>query len=67
MIELILLCLLYIFGDYLCVVSNNSFRLIDSSLVFKVLYSLITFGVVLDPEFATESWDPPDQMIRYQK
>ena len=42
----------------------NYFRLIDSSLVFKVLYSLITFGVVLDPEFAADSLDPPDQMIR---
>ena len=40
-------------------------RLIDSSLVFKVLYSLIMFGVVMDPEMALDSLDPPDSMIRY--
>ena len=39
-------------------------RLVDSSLVFKVLYSLITFGVMLDPELAWESLDPPDHMVR---
>ena len=39
-------------------------RLIDSSLVFKVLYSLIMFGVVMDPEMALDSLDPPDSMIR---
>merc|ERR1719336_3585577 len=41
-----------------------NYRLIDSSLVFKVLYSLITFGVVLDPELAPDSLDPPESMIR---
>ena len=41
-----------------------NYRLIDSSLIFKVLYSLITFGVMLDPELAWDSLDPPDQMIR---
>ena len=39
-------------------------RLVDSSLVFKVLYSLIMFGVVMDPELAPDSLDPPDSMIR---
>ena len=33
--------------------------------MFKVLYSLITFGVVLDPELAPDSLDPPESMIRY--
>ena len=41
-----------------------NYRLVDSSLVFKVLYSLITFGVMLDPELAWDSLDPPDQMVR---
>ena len=41
-----------------------NYRLVDSSLVFKVLYSLITFGVMLDPELAWESLDPPDHMVR---
>ena len=41
-----------------------NYRLVDSSLIFKVLYSLITFGVVLDPEFAITSLDPPDHTVR---
>ena len=38
--------------------------MIDSALVFKVLYSLIMFGVVMDPELAPDTLDPPDSMIR---
>merc|ERR1712013_586845 len=34
------------------------------ALIFKVLYSLITFGVVLEPELAWNSLDHPDQMVR---
>jgi len=41
-----------------------NYRLVDSALIFKVLYSLITFGVVLDPELAWNSLDHPDQMVR---
>jgi len=41
-----------------------NYRLVDSALIFKVLYSLITFGVVLDPEVAWNSLDHPDQMVR---
>ena len=43
-----------------------NYRLVDSSLVFKVLYSLITFGVVLDTEEEEEpdSLDPPEHMLR---
>ena len=41
-----------------------TYRLVDSGLVFKVLYSLITLGVVLDPELAWDSLDPPDSMVR---
>merc|ERR1719244_79837 len=41
-----------------------NYRLVDSALIFKVLYSLITFGVVLDPEAAWSSLDPPDHMVR---
>ena len=44
-----------------------NYRLIDSSLIFKVLYSLITFGVMLDPELAWDCLDPPDQMIRLRQ
>ena len=44
-----------------------NYRLVDSSLVFKVLYSLITFGVMLDPELAWDCLDPPDQMIRLRQ
>jgi len=41
-----------------------NYRLVDSALIFKVLYSLITFGVVMDPEMAWNSLDHPDQMVR---
>jgi len=41
-----------------------NYRIIDSSLIFKVLYSLITFGVVLDHEAADQSLDPPHHMLR---
>merc|ERR1719430_1400213 len=41
-----------------------NYRLVDSSLIFKVLYSLITFGVVLDQEYAVTSLDPPDHTVR---
>ena len=43
-----------------------NYRLVDSSLVFKVLYSLITFGVVqLDQEEPADSLDPPEHMLRH--
>jgi len=41
-----------------------NYRLVDSSLIFKVLYSLITFGVMMDPDMAWNSLDHPDQMVR---
>jgi len=41
-----------------------NYRLVDSALIFKVLYSLITFGVMMDPEMAWNSLDHPDQMVR---
>ena len=41
-----------------------NYRLVDSALIFKVLYSLISFGVMMDPELAWSSLDHPDQMIR---
>ena len=41
-----------------------NYRLVDSSLVFRVLYSLITFGVVLDHEESLDSLDPPEHMLR---
>ena len=40
-----------------------NYRLADSSLIFKVLYSLITFGVSLDPDLPSPL-DPPNHMIR---
>eukprot|EP00092_Neocalanus_flemingeri_P034844 GFUD01037919.1.p1 GENE.GFUD01037919.1~~GFUD01037919.1.p1 ORF type:complete len:1219 (+),score=513.71 GFUD01037919.1:43-3699(+) len=41
-----------------------NYRLVESALIFKVLYSLITFGVIMDPETAWNSLDHPDQMVR---
>ena len=41
-----------------------NYRLVDSGLIFKVLYSLITFGVVLDTEVSLTSLDPPEHMVR---
>ncbi|KAK2710519.1 regulator of nonsense transcripts 2-like isoform X2 [Artemia franciscana] len=40
-----------------------NYRLIDSGVVFKVLYALISFGVSFDPENPSEA-DPPDSMMR---
>jgi len=41
-----------------------NYRIVDSSLIFKVLYSLITFGVVLDHEQSEHSLDPPAHTLR---
>jgi regulator of nonsense transcripts 2 len=41
-----------------------NYRLVDSSLIFKVLYSLITFGVVLDHDVDADTLDPPEHMLR---
>jgi len=41
-----------------------NYRLVDSALIFKVLYSLITFGVVLEQDGASSSLDPPEHTIR---
>merc|ERR1740128_881211 len=41
-----------------------NYRIVDSSLIFKVLYSLITFGVVLDHEQSEQSLDPPAHTLR---
>merc|ERR1719369_2604450 len=40
-----------------------NYRLADSSLIFKGLYSLITFGGTLDP-YEPSPLDPPEHMIR---
>nr|CAG4651588.1 EOG090X0143 [Triops cancriformis] len=40
-----------------------NYQMTDSGVLFKVLYSLITFGVSLDPNFASEL-DPPDHLMR---
>ena len=39
-----------------------NYRLIDSSVVFKVLYSILTFGI--DPKEETSVLDQPEDMIR---
>jgi len=41
-----------------------TYRMVDSSLIFKVLYSLITFGVVMEHNLAELSLDPPEHMLR---
>ena len=40
-----------------------NYRLIDSSVVFKVLYSLVTFGVIYEHSVYNEV-DPPENLIR---
>nr|CAG4643719.1 EOG090X0143 [Lepidurus arcticus] len=40
-----------------------NYQMTDSGVVFKVLYSLITFGVSLDPAAVSEL-DPPDHLMR---
>jgi len=40
-----------------------NYRLIESNDVFKVLYSLVSFGVVYDPDFYS-SFDPPQNLFR---
>lgn len=40
-----------------------NYRLVESSVVFKILYSLITFGVYYDRDVYSEL-DPPDNLIR---
>ena len=40
-----------------------NYRVIESSVIFKVLYSLITFGVSWDPAIPS-IYDPPDQLMR---
>ncbi|CAG2107458.1 unnamed protein product, partial [Medioppia subpectinata] len=40
-----------------------NYRLVDSSIVFKVLYSFVTFGVFYDHSIYSDS-DPPDNLVR---
>lgn len=40
-----------------------NYRLIESNDIFKVLYSLVSFGVVYDPDFYS-SFDPPQNLFR---
>lgn len=40
-----------------------NYRLIESNDVFKVLYSLVSFGVVYDPDFYS-TFDPPQNLFR---
>ncbi|KAH9494812.1 Regulator of nonsense transcripts upf2 [Bulinus truncatus] len=40
-----------------------NYRMVESSVIFKVLYSLITFGVSLD-EKVVNPLDPPEQLFR---
>lgn len=40
-----------------------NYRLIESNDVFKVLYSLVSFGVVYDPDFYS-TFDPPENLFR---
>ncbi len=42
-----------------------NYRLVDSSVIFKVLYSLISFGVALCPDDPNATvLDPPDHLLR---
>lgn len=40
-----------------------NYRLVDSSIVFKVLYSFVTFGIVYDKDDFSEL-DPPGNLVR---
>ncbi|CAG2105924.1 unnamed protein product, partial [Medioppia subpectinata] len=40
-----------------------NYRLVDSSIVFKVLYSFVTFGVFYDHSIYSDS-DPPENLVR---
>jgi len=40
-----------------------NYRMVESAVVFKVLYTLITFGVSFDPN-AESDLDPPDHLMR---
>ena len=40
-----------------------NYRLVDSSLIFKVLYSLITFGAPIYPD-EPNLLDPPSHLLR---
>ncbi|XP_050440654.1 regulator of nonsense transcripts 2 [Adelges cooleyi] len=40
-----------------------NYRLIESNDVFKVLYSLVSFGVVYEPDFSS-TFDPPQNLFR---
>jgi regulator of nonsense transcripts 2 len=40
-----------------------NYRLVDSSVVFKVLYSFVTYGVIYDHSVYSEI-DPPDNIVR---
>ncbi|RWS03575.1 regulator of nonsense transcripts-like protein [Dinothrombium tinctorium] len=41
-----------------------NYRLVDSSVVFKELYSLITYGVYYTPPGIVSDLDPPDNLFR---
>ena len=41
-----------------------NYRLVDSSVIFKVLYSLLTFGALGPEPGAPNPFDPPDHMLR---
>lgn len=40
-----------------------NYRVIESTIIFKVLYAFISFGVVFDPVVVTE-YDPPEHLFR---
>lgn len=40
-----------------------NYRVIESTIIFKVLYSFISFGVVFDPSVLSE-YDPPEHLFR---
>ena len=41
-----------------------NYRLVDSSVIFKVLYSFLTFGALGPEPGAPNPFDPPDHMLR---
>ncbi len=41
-----------------------NYRMVESSIIFKTLYTLITYGVTLDTENSAESLDQPSNFFR---
>ena len=44
-----------------------NYKMIDSSIIFSTLYSLLMFGVALDPLTQFSPLDPPENLVRLRQ